>query len=117
MKKLLFEASAPVDAPADRVRSLIAGDWVVEQMGATEYVDVDHHDGVVGFQGHWWYRGEVSVDNTDGRTTITYRVFNIAQRAAWAVPLANKMFVGYGASVRESANGLARSIERELAAG
>jgi hypothetical protein len=116
--KLLFEASAPVHAPLAEVRRLIDGDWVLDTVvgeAGRPYVDVDHRDGVVGFQGHWWYRGEISASAPGGRTVVTYRVFNIARRGAWAVPLANRLFIGYDRTVRDTAAGLARAIESHLA--
>lgn len=122
--RLLFEASEPVAASVAQVRGLIDGGWVIgvvlgpggDGSGAgRSYVDVDHRDGVVGFQGHWWFRGEVSVSELDGRTMLTYRVYNIARRGAWAVPLANRLFIGYGRLVRRSVADLARAIEKHLA--
>jgi hypothetical protein len=115
--KLLFEASAPVDAPLAEVQGLIDGDWVPDTIlgdAGRLYVDVDHRDGVVGFQGHWWYRGEISASAPSGRTVVTYRVFNIAPRGAWAVPLANRLFIGYDRKVRNTAADLARAIESTL---
>jgi hypothetical protein len=118
--KLLFEASAPVRAPLATVRGLIDDGWALDAFlggdpTARSYVDVDHRDGVVGFQGHWWYRGEISASESEGQTVLTYRVFNIAKKGAWAVPLANRMFIGYGRQVRESVTGLARAVETRLA--
>ncbi|MFL6144324.1 MAG: hypothetical protein ACJ72N_20980 [Labedaea sp.] len=115
--KLLFEASAPVHGPLAEVRRLIDSDWVPDTVlgqAGRAYVEVDHRDGVVGFQGHWWYRGEVSASAPGGRTVITYRVFNIARRAAWAVPLANRLFIGYHRTVRDTAAALARAIDSHL---
>ena len=116
--KLLFEASAPVRAPLAEVRRLIDVGWVLEAVlgeAGRAYVDVDHRDGVVGFQGHWWYRGEISASASGGSTVVTYRVFNVARRGAWAVPLANRLFIGYAAAVGETAAGLAGAIESHLA--
>ncbi|MER7279251.1 hypothetical protein ABT369_32915 [Dactylosporangium sp. NPDC000244] len=45
---------------------------------------------------------------------LTYRVFNVATRAAWAVPLANKLFIGYAKGVRETADRLAETLSAEL---
>lgn len=114
--RLLFEASAPVDAPLARVRRLIDDETVLAPMlGDTgrAYVDVDHRPGVVGFQGHWWYRGEISAAEADGRTVVTYRVFNVAPHAAWAVPLANRLFIGYRAKVRQAVDRVARAIDAD----
>ncbi|MBO3743149.1 hypothetical protein [Actinoplanes flavus] len=117
--RLLFEASAPVSARVERVRALIDDGWVLDAfLGGEEarsYVDVDHRPGIVGFQGHWWYRGEISAEPSPDGTTVTYRVYNIARRSAWAVPLANRLFIGYRRTVREAVNGLARTIESRLA--
>ncbi|MFI5954504.1 hypothetical protein [Cryptosporangium sp. NPDC051539] len=122
--KLLFEASETVAAPITRVQPLLDQGWALdaflgkggrEVATAYQYIDVDHRDGVVGFQGHWWYRGELSATPENGTTLLTYRVYNIASRMAWAVPLANKMFIGYDKEVRAGAVGLARAIEEHLA--
>jgi hypothetical protein len=116
--KLLFEASAPVHAPLAEVRRLIDDEWVLNTVvGAAgrPYVDIDHSDGTVGFQGHWWYRGEISASAPGGRTVVTYRVFNIAQRGAWAIPLANRLFIGYARKVRDTTARLAQAINSHLA--
>jgi hypothetical protein len=119
--RLLFEASAPVHAPLDEVQRLIDDEWVLDVFfrsgpAGRQYVDVDHRDGAVGFQGHWWYRGEIgAATGVDGRTEVTYRVYNIAGASAWAVPLANRLFIGYRRTVREAAGRLARAIDAHLA--
>ena len=109
--KLLFEAAAPVAAPIDSVRALIDDGWVLDaflgRADARAYVDVDHRPGVVGFQSHWWYRGEISAAPAGTGTTLTYRVYHIAGRSAWAVPLANRLFIGYRKTVDEGAAGVA----------
>ena len=114
----LFEASATVQAPVDRVRALIDDGWAVRAfLGSDEaaaYVDIDHRPGVAGLQGHWWYRGEISAAPAGAATTLTYRVFSIARRAAWAVPLANRFFIGYDRTVQDAVTGLARRIEDHL---
>jgi hypothetical protein len=116
--KLLFTASEPVAATLQQVRALIDDGWVDEAfLGSRDaYVDIDRGDGVVGFQGHWWYRGEISASESDGQTLVTYSVYNIARRWAWSVPLANRLFIGYDKAVRQAAIGLARAIEKHLAA-
>jgi hypothetical protein len=116
--RLLFQASAPVDATLAQVRQLIDNEWILgPKLGerGRAYVDIDHRPGVVGFQGHWWYRGEITATESAGHTVVTYTVYNIARRSAWAVPLANRLFIGYAHTVRESADGLARAIEDHLA--
>jgi len=118
--KLLFEASAPVRAPLPAVRELIDDEWVLrtwfrDDPSALSYVDIDHRDGVVGMQGHWWYRGEISASESGGRTVLTYRVYNISKQSRWVVALANRMFIGYRQQVRDGAVGLARAVEAHLA--
>jgi hypothetical protein len=117
MKKL-FEASTPVAAPVETVRALIDDGWAVRAFlgndEAAAYVDVDHRPGVAGFQGHWWYRGEISAAPAETGSTLTYRVYNIAARGAWAVPLANKLFIGYRRTVQDGVSGLAQKIETHL---
>ena len=121
--KLLFQASAPVNADCSDVERLIEDGWVLQRFlggvdssstaeEASAYVDVDYSPRTVGFQGHWWYRGEINV--TSDPTTLHYRVFNIARRGAWAVPLANRLFIGYAASVQAAVDGLARAVEQQL---
>jgi hypothetical protein len=122
--KLLFEATAEVQAPLKDVVELIDNGWVLEaflassgQPADNNYIDVDQQPGVVGFQGHWWYRGEISAETVEGRTMLRYRVWNIAERGAWAVPLANKFFVGYQAKVQQSTQELAHAVNNQLSGG
>ncbi|MFC4585321.1 SRPBCC family protein [Sphaerisporangium corydalis] len=75
------------------------------------YIDVDRARRTIGVQGHWWYRGEYSFDPDNAGTRVTYRVLNVAPHLRWAVPLANRLFVGYSDSVRRAVTGLARKIE------
>ncbi|GIJ46070.1 hypothetical protein Val02_29560 [Virgisporangium aliadipatigenens] len=108
-------------APLATVRRLIDDGWLLNAFfhgrpDALSYVDVDHADGVVGFQGHWWYRGEIAAaEGPSGQTILTYRVFNVATRAAWAVPLANRLFIGYDRSVRDGVTGLAEAVDAHVA--
>ncbi|WP_433040636.1 hypothetical protein [Dactylosporangium sp. CS-033363] len=117
--KLLYSATAPINAPLADVLPLIDGDFALDVMvppAARAHVDVDHRPGVLGFQGHWWYRGELEATATPTGTDLTYRVYNIAKRgSAWAVPLANKLFIGYDQTVRAGVTGVAAAIERHLA--
>lgn len=116
----LFQASAPVNAPLAEVRKLIDSGWVLNPMlgdHARAYVDIDHRPGIVGFQGHWWYRGEITATESAGRTEVTYTVFNIAGRSAWAVPLANRLFLGYRRTVEDAATRIADAITDHLATG
>jgi hypothetical protein len=84
--------------------------------GARAYVDVDRRPGRLGIQGHWWYRGEISVEEAPGgRTRLVQRMFTITRRAAWAVPLANRFFIGFRPQRQHTTEELARRIEQHLA--
>jgi hypothetical protein len=117
--RLLFEAAAPVRAPVDAVRALIDGDWLVGSLVPDEaraHVDVDRGPGTLAVQGHWWYRGEISAEEgPGGGTRLVQRVFDVARRGAWAVPLANRLFIGYRVQLQHTTEELARRIEERLA--
>lgn len=119
--KLLFEAHAPVAAPVASVVALIDDGWAVDTFlgdgDARAYVDIDHRPGVVGFQGHWWYRGELSAAADGDGAVLTYRVYNIAPQPTWVVALANKLFIGYRATVQGGVSGLARKMAGRLGRG
>ena len=46
-------------------------------------------------QGGWWYRGEYELTPELAGTRVTHRVFNVAKASRWAVPLANRFFIGF----------------------
>lgn len=71
------------------------------------YVDVDRRTNTIGMQGHWWYRGEYSLTAEPPGTRVTYRVFNVAPRGRWAVPLANRLFIGYPAVMQQAVDAFA----------
>jgi len=56
---------------------------------------------VLAFQGEWWYRGEYTLDPRGQGTQVTYRVYNVATRARWAVPLINRLFIGFSQTTRK----------------
>ena len=88
MKDVLVEVSADVPVPPDVVLAKV----IAAVPGATE---VDRDRRFVALQGGWWYRGEYLVTPTANGSTVTHRVRNIARRGRWAVPMANRMFLGY----------------------
>jgi hypothetical protein len=51
-------------------------------------------------QGGWWYRGETIAEPHAGGSRVVHRVFNVARKGRWAVPLANRMFIGYRANLQ-----------------
>jgi hypothetical protein len=103
MKTLLFEHQGIAEADLDRVlqwhRKSLAGHDVEESAGRT----------VFSHQGGWWYRGETTVEPDPLGVRITYRVFNVATRLRWAVPLANRFFSG---AREEYADGFAAGLRR-----
>lgn len=49
----------------------------------------------------WWYRGEYTVEEDPAGVRVTHRVYNVATWSRWAVPLANRFFVGFAERVAE----------------
>jgi hypothetical protein len=103
MKKLLFENQGIVEAGLGRViewhRKSLAGYDVRESAGRTVFT----------YQGGWWYRGETTVEPDPLGARITYQVFNVAERLRWAVPLANRFFLG---AREQYADGFAAGLRR-----
>jgi hypothetical protein len=88
MKDVLVEVSADTPVPPDVVLAKV----IAMLPGATE---VDRDRRFVALQGGWWYRGEYQVTPTPTGSTVVHRVRNVARRGRWAVPLANRMFIGF----------------------
>ncbi|MFC0434895.1 hypothetical protein [Kutzneria buriramensis] len=74
------------------------------------YVDVDRDTNTIGIQGHWWYRGTYTVVPEATGSRLVHRVYNVAERLRWGVPLANRMFIGYRAHLQESVDALAKAL-------
>ncbi|MFB6890287.1 hypothetical protein ACFCX4_13330 [Kitasatospora sp. NPDC056327] len=95
-RKLMIVLTDTVDASADRVLDLIARRFGGVAGLDPAHVEIDRERGRFAYQGGWWYRGEYEVTEEAGRTRVTHRVFNVAGRGSrWAVPLANKFFIGF----------------------
>jgi hypothetical membrane protein len=92
-KTLIVEIAGVVEAPVDHVARLILQARPPNGYGGT--AEVDHAHRTAAFQGGWWYRGEYSLEPHPQGTRIVHRVYNVAQRGRWAVPLANKFFIGF----------------------
>ncbi len=86
--KLMHEFTGDVHAPPsrveDRLRARLPGFGRVRP-------------GVYALQGGWWYRGEYHVQPLpSGGTRLVHRIYNVAGPGSrWAVPLANRMFIGF----------------------
>ncbi|MEU4744971.1 hypothetical protein AB0G02_31530, partial [Actinosynnema sp. NPDC023658] len=94
MRRVLVEVSATVPVPPDAVLARV--ERVVREAGGGR-IEVDAERRTVSVQGGWWYRGEYEVQAVAGGARLTHRVRNVAPRGAWAVPLANRLFLGYRA--------------------
>ncbi|WP_067819349.1 hypothetical protein [Actinomadura kijaniata] len=102
----LAEETGHVDrAPAEVRRALVA-------MFSDGYLRVEERDDLVAVQGGWWYRGEYHLAPEGDGTRITHRVLNVATRGRWAVPLANRFFVGFRERTREGFAGTLRALSR-----
>ncbi|MEU7899768.1 hypothetical protein AB0B45_43835 [Nonomuraea sp. NPDC049152] len=86
MKKLITEESGVVEAPVAHVERELR-----KALG-----------GELAHQGGWWYRGEWSVAPHPRGSLVVHRVFNVADRLRWAVPLANRFFIGFDEATREA---------------
>lgn len=75
------------------------------------YVDVDPERWQIGMQGHWWYRGEFQVIDTKDGTRLEHRLCNVADRLRWAVPLANRLFIGHRQRLLHGAHSLAERLD------
>ncbi|MEV0679303.1 hypothetical protein AB0I60_22555 [Actinosynnema sp. NPDC050436] len=90
MRTLLFEVAGVVEAPAEAIAP-----YLPEPV-----------------QGGWWYRGEYHAEDHPRGTRVVHRVYNVARRGRWAVPPANRLFLGYRARL---AQGMAARLS-EIAA-
>ena len=109
MSRLLVEVTAPVRVSEAELLAFLDG----ERMRALTGARPAGH-GTVAVQGGWWYRGEWTARRTGGRTVLVHRVTNVAERGAWAVPLANRFFIGFRQQCQRGVDELARRIEGEM---
>ncbi|WP_202638773.1 hypothetical protein [Bailinhaonella thermotolerans] len=79
-------------------------------------VEVDRAARTVAVQGGWWYRGEYALTAVPGGTRVSHRVRNVASRARWAVPLANRFFAGFEAATRAAFAALLTRVGDRLSA-
>ncbi|MEV6157217.1 hypothetical protein AB0L53_43440 [Nonomuraea sp. NPDC052129] len=108
-KSLLVEVSGVVEAPPGRVReALVNRDPLVKGEGRFTVEDLPGHtltvevtDRSIAYQGGWWYRGEWSLAEHPQGTLVVHRVHNVAEWLRWAVPLANRFFIGFDEATRK----------------
>ncbi|KAA2265265.1 hypothetical protein F0L68_05135 [Solihabitans fulvus] len=93
----MVQLSGTVDAPTARVIDLLARRLSGTPGLDPARVEVDRERGRLAYQGGWWYRGEYDVVGEEsGGTRVTHRVYNVASPGSrWAVPLANRLFIGF----------------------
>ncbi|MGW0810475.1 hypothetical protein [Nonomuraea sp. NPDC002799] len=102
--ELITEVTGVVAAPVERVWPALLDSVPRTELGEHTFA----------YQGGWWYRGEWSVAPHPEGTRVVHRVYNVAQRLRWGVPLANRLFIGFEENTRQGfADGLAR-LGRQL---
>ncbi|MEV6865629.1 hypothetical protein AB0M44_32095 [Streptosporangium subroseum] len=137
-KTLLFEAAGTIEAPVERVERLMLAvrpgpvgpdnAWLMSQTGgaieggperftlrrAGHAMTVEVVGQTFAMQGGWWYRGEYTVEPHPAGTLLTHRVFNVASRGRWGVPLANRFFIGFAKNSRDGFAAGLQLIGKEL---
>jgi hypothetical protein len=115
-KTLVTQVSGIVEAPAERVLAALAGIVApappppgTARRHAHPPPRVEAIDGGVAVQGDWWSRGEWTVAPHPEGALLVHRVYNVARRLRWGVPVANRFFIGFRRATRASfADGLRR---------
>lgn len=82
--------------------------------GTRDTIEVDPVSRTISLQGGWWYRGEYAFDPARRGTRVTHRVYNIATLGRWAVPLANRFFIGFSEAVEHGFDGALQRIGGRL---
>ncbi|HKN52648.1 MAG TPA: hypothetical protein VJX66_09115 [Amycolatopsis sp.] len=106
--KVLAEATGVVPLPPAEVMARLE-----ERLSGGPYqmrFEVDRKRGMVAVQGGWWYRGEYYVSGDPAGTRVTHRVVNAAEWGRWAVPLANRFFIGFRDRVSAGFAGLVEEL-------
>jgi hypothetical protein len=98
--KPLVEVSGVVRAPVAEVFDALTGLFRPE--AGNPGFEADRARGLIVAQGGWWYRGEYHLSEDPAGTLVTHRVYNVASRGRWAVPLANRLFLGFRGRVRSN---------------
>jgi hypothetical protein len=102
--KLLVDVTGVIEAPVERVWPLFRRAIpFTEENGTT-----------AAHQGGWWYRGEWSAQPDGTRTLVTHRVYNVAPALRWAVPLANRFFIGFRPKTRNGFQHTITEISQQL---
>nr|WP_246481455.1 hypothetical protein [Amycolatopsis umgeniensis] len=108
----MVEVDGVVPASADEVFARIAG--ILQAQQYNPRFEMDPARGFIAQQGGWWYRGEYTVVDDPAGARVTHRVYNVASRGRWAVPLANRFFAGFAVRVRESFDRMLGDVARPI---
>ncbi|GII84699.1 hypothetical protein Ssi03_26890 [Sphaerisporangium siamense] len=145
MRAPLWEFTGVIEAPPDRVAALMAvrpgpvgpdNLWLMSDSlpggvvsgGPGRFrvslpslpsraMTIEADDGFVAAQGGWWYRGEYRLEPHPEGSRLVHRVFNVARRGRWAVPMANRFFIGFEARGRTGMSGLLARVGERLGCG
>ncbi|MGA5764592.1 hypothetical protein [Nonomuraea bangladeshensis] len=90
-RRLVTAVAGVVTAPVERVWPLLRRQVPAKEVG-------EHF---LAYQGGWWYRGEWTVTAHPEGTRVDHRVYCVAG-PFWAVALANRLFIGFGARTRRA---------------
>ena len=104
-RKPLAVATGHIQTPTDALQKGLVAKF------SDGYHNVEAKEGQVIVQGGWWYRGEYRLEAHGNGTRVTLTVYNIASRARWAVPLANKLFIGFSRTTKQGLDSLLQEIE------
>ena len=102
--RLLLSAAGVIEAPLDAVAELAlepeARDGAVLTGGPTRFgivpaghaepvsfIEVDRERRSIAMEGRWWFRGVYSLESHPAGTLVVYRVYDVARRARWLVPM------------------------------
>lgn len=83
MAKPLLTLHGVVEESPDKVAPLILGE--VAAAGQGSHVEVDEAQRSVSVRGDWWYGAETTVDPHERGSLVTHRIFDVSDRARWAV--------------------------------
>ncbi len=84
----------------------------------TSYIEVDRARRTLAVEGRWWFRGVYAFEAHPNGTLVTYRVYDMARTARWAVPLLllqNRLSGSFNGRTVDSQEGLLSVIGRRLA--
>ncbi|MDG4858606.1 hypothetical protein P8605_10655 [Streptomyces sp. T-3] len=103
-RTLLAEAIGHTNLPVPEVHRTLVAKF------SDGYLTVDRTDTLVSAKGGWWALREYHLAPEGPGTRVTLRVFNVADRARWAVPLVNKFFMGFPQAMQGELDEMLRSL-------